>query len=431
MRLRDTMSGELRELEPGPDGRIGIYVCGPTVYDRIHVGNARPVVVFLQMKRYLEWRGQRVQLVENITDINDKIYTAALRRGVRSDDLAAEMTRAFVDDTDRLGLGRPDDEPLASEMIPEIVALIEELVAAGHAYEAGGDVYFAVRSFERYGELSGQRPDDVETGARVELGEHKRDPVDFALWKATKDDEDTSWPSPWGDGRPAWHIECSAMAEKLLGREFEVHGGGRDLVFPHHENEIAQSCSIGRGFARLWAHNGMLELAGEKMSKSEGNIEGLAEALDRWGPETLIMLFLQAHYRSPMEYSERTLEQARRACATLRERLRQGGGEDPAARRQVCEALDDDFSTPRALAVLFGAPPEARDTVAEVLDVLGLGGLAEVEEAPGEVELLADARRAARDRRDFAESDRLRDEIAALGWEVRDTAGGHELVRRD
>jgi cysteinyl-tRNA synthetase len=431
MRLRDTLTGEPRELEPGPDGAIGIYVCGPTVYDRIHVGNGRPVVVFLQMKRYLEWRGQTVRLVENITDINDKIYVAAKARGVRSDELAAEMTRAFLADTDRLGLGRPDEEPLASETVPEIVAMIEELVASGHAYEAGGDVYFAVRSFDRYGELSGQRPDDVESGARVEPGEHKRDPVDFALWKATKDDEDTWWPSPWGDGRPAWHIECSAMAEKLLGREFEVHGGGRDLIFPHHENEIAQSCSIGRGFARVWAHNGMLELRGEKMSKSEGNIQGLAEALDEWGPETLIMLFLQAHYASPMEYSDATLEQARAACETLRNRLRSGSGEDAGVRDAVCEALDDDFNTPRALAVLFRAPPEARDTVAEVLDVLGLGGLAEMEEAPGEVELLVEARRAARERRDFAESDRLRDEIAALGWEVRDTAGGYELVRRD
>ncbi|HEX2375994.1 MAG TPA: cysteine--tRNA ligase [Gaiellales bacterium] len=431
MRLRDTLTGELRELEPGPDGAIGIYVCGPTIYDRIHVGNARPVVVFLQMKRYLEWCGQPVRLVENITDINDKIYAAARAKGMRSDELAAEMARAFIEDTDRLGLGRPDAEPLATETVPEIIALIEELIAAGHAYEAGGDVYFAVRSFDRYGELSGQRPDDVESGSRVEPGEHKRDPVDFALWKATKDDEDTWWASPWGDGRPAWHIECSVMAEKLLGREFSVHGGGRDLIFPHHENEIAQSCSVGRGFARVWAHNGMLELRGEKMSKSEGNIEGLAQALDRWGPEVLVMLFLQAHYRSPMEYSDATLEQARTACETLRNRLRSGTGEDPAVREAVREALDDDFNTPRALAVLFTAPPEARDTVAEVLDVLGLGGLAEVEEAPGEVELLAEARRAARERRDFAESDRLRDEIAALGWEVRDTAGGHELVRRD
>jgi cysteinyl-tRNA synthetase len=431
MRLRDTLTGELRELQPGADGTIGIYVCGPTIYDRIHVGNARPVVVFLQMKRYLEWRGQPVRLVQNITDINDKIYVAARAKGMRSDELAADMARAFVEDTDRLGLGRPDEEPLASGTIPEIVALIEELIAAGHAYEAGGDVYFAVRSFDRYGELSGQRPDDVEAGARVEPGEHKRDAVDFALWKATKADEDTLWPSPWGDGRPAWHIECSAMAEKLLGREFAVHGGGRDLIFPHHENEIAQSCSIGRGFARVWAHNGLLQMSGEKMSKSEGNIDGLAPALDRWGAETLIMYFLQAHYASPMDYDVAALERVRTACETLRNRLRAGSGEDVGVRAAVCEALDDDFNTPRALAVLFRAPPEARDTVAEVLGVLGLGGLAEVPEAPGEVEALADARRAARERRDFAESDRLRDEIAALGWDVRDTAGGYELVRRD
>jgi cysteinyl-tRNA synthetase len=432
VRLRDSLTGEHRELEPADDGTIGFYVCGPTIYDRIHVGNARPVVVFLQMKRYLEWRGQPVRLVENITDINDKIYVAARARGVRSDDLAAEMSRAFIADTDRLGLGRPDDEPLASETIPEIVALIEELVASGHAYEAGGDVYFAVRTFDRYGELSGQRVDEVESGGRVEPGEHKRDPVDFALWKATKDDEDTWWPSPWGDGRPAWHIECSAMAEKLLGREFAVHGGGRDLIFPHHENEIAQSCSIGRGFARVWAHNGMLELRGEKMSKSEGNIESLADALDEWGPETLIMLFLRAHYGSPMEYSDATLEQARSACATLRERLRSGSGDDQAVRAAVCDALDDDFNTPRALALLFRAPPEARDTVAEVLGVLGLGGLAAGDEAaPAEVEDLARARDEARVRRDYAESDRLREEIAARGWEVRDTAQGHDLVRRD
>ena len=341
------------------------------------------------------------------------------------------MARAFIEDTDRLGLGRPDDEPLASETIPEIVALIEELIAAGHAYEARGDVYFAVRSFDRYGELSGQRPDEVVSGARAEPGEHKRDPVDFALWKATKDDEDTWWPSPWGDGRPAWHIECSAMAEKLLGREFAVHGGGRDLIFPHHENEIAQSCSIGRPFAQIWAHNGLLRLAGEKMSKSEGNIDQLSDALDRWGAETLIMFMLQAHYASPVDYDDAALERARAACETLRNRLRSGSGEDVAVRDAVCEALDDDFATPRALAVLFRAPLEARDTVAEVLEVLGLGSLAVSEQAPAEVEELAAARDAARAERDFAESDRLREAIAELGWEVRDTAEGHDLVRRD
>jgi cysteinyl-tRNA synthetase len=431
MRLRDSRTGELVELEPGPDGTIGIYACGPTVYGRIHVGNARPFVVFGLMKRYLEWRGQAVTLVENITDINDKIYAAANRAGVRSDDLAGEMAAAYIEDTGRLGIGRPDDEPLASETLPEIVGLIEELVGSEHAYEAGGDVNFAVRSFPPYGELSGQKPDELRAGARVEPGEHKRDPVDFALWKATKPDEDTAWPSPWGEGRPGWHIECSAMAEKLLGREFAVHGGGRDLIFPHHENEIAQSAAAGRPFAKVWAHNGMLRLSGEKMSKSEGNIDLLTDALDRWGAETFIMFLLQAHYASPVDYDDAALERARAACTTLRNKLRAGSGTDESLREAVIAALDEDFNTPEALALLFTAPPEAADTVAEVLDVLGLGGLAHDEAAPADVVALAEERRAARARRDFAESDRLRDELAGRGWEVRDAGDGFELYPRD
>ncbi len=431
MRLRDSRTGELAELEPGPDGAIGIYACGPTVYGRIHVGNARPFVVFVLMKRYLEWRGQRVTLVENITDINDKIYVAATRAGVRSDELAREMTATYIADTARLGIGRPDQEPLASETLPEIVGLISELVASGHAYEAEGDVNFAVRSFPAYGELSGQRPDELRAGARVEPGEHKRDPVDFALWKATKPEEDTSWPSPWGDGRPGWHIECSAMAEKLLGRRFAVHGGGRDLIFPHHENEIAQSVGAGRPFASVWAHNGMLRLSGAKMSKSEGNIDLLSDALDRWGAETFIMFLLQAHYASPIDYDDAALERARAACTTLRNRLRAGSGTDEGLRAAVVAALDDDFRTPEALALLFTAPPGARDTVAEVLEVLGLGRLGHDEPPPPDVVALAEERRGARARRDFAESDRLRDELAGRGWEVRDAGDTFELYPRD
>jgi cysteinyl-tRNA synthetase len=430
VRLRDSRSREPVELVPGADGTIGFYVCGPTVYDRIHVGNARPFVVFGLMKRYLEWRGQPVTLVENITDINEKIDVPARARGIGSDELAAEMAAAYIADTDRLGIGRPDHEPLASETVDEIVALIAELVESGRAYPVGGDVYFAVRSFPEYGALSGQRPDDLRAGARIEPGEHKRDPLDFALWKGRKPDEDTAWPSPWGEGRPGWHIECSAMAEKLLGRAFEVHAGGRDLIFPHHENEVAQSRAAGRDFARVWVHNGMLELDGGKMSKSEGNIDTLADALDRWGPETFIMYLLGAHYASPVEYSTRALEQARAACATIRERLRAGSGSDPALLEAVCEALDDDFATPRALALLHEAPASARDTVAEVLGVLGLGGLARDEDAPAEVRALADERARVRAARDFAASDRLRDEIAGLGWEVRDVADGYALYRR-
>jgi cysteinyl-tRNA synthetase len=431
VRLRDSLTREVHELEPGPDGTIGFYVCGPTVYGRIHIGNARPYVVFQLMKRYLEWRDQRVTLVENITDINDKIYDAARPLGEPSADLAAGMTAAYIADTDGLGIGRPDLEPRASETVAEIVALIEELIAAGHAYEAGGDVYFAVRSYDGYGALSNQRIEQLLEGAGAEPGEHKRDPLDFALWKANKPDEDAWWDSPWGRGRPGWHIECSAMAERWLGREFAVHGGGRDLIFPHHENEIAQSRAVGRPFARTWAHNGMLRTGGEKMSKSVGNIEPLHEALDRWGPETLITFFLRAHYASPVDYTDEALTQAQQAAARLRNLLRGGtGGRDEGLRAAVVEALDDDFNTPRALALLFEAPPEASGTVTEVLGVLGLAGLAREEEAPAELLDQARQRDQARAERDFARADLLREAIEAAGWEARDTAEGTVLYRR-
>jgi cysteinyl-tRNA synthetase len=371
-----------------------------------------------------------VTLVENITDINDKIYVAAAAAGVPSDGFAREMADAYIADTDRLGLGRPDREPRATETVGEIIGLIEELIAGGHAYDADGDVYFAVGTFDRYGQLSNQRTDQLRDGGDTEGGEHKRDPLDFALWKATKPDEDTAWDSPWGRGRPGWHIECSAMAERWLGREFAVHGGGRDLIFPHHENEIAQSQAAGRRFAHVWAHNGMLRLGGEKMSKSVGNIEPLHAALDRWGAETLIMFFLRGHYTAPIDYTDEVLEQARAAAGTLRNRLRDGtGGTDDALREAVAGALDDDFNTPRALALLFDAPPEASGTVAEVLGVLGLGSLAEEPDAPAELVAKARERDEARAGRDFARADALRDEIEAAGWEVRDTPDGTALYR--
>src|SRR6058998_792917 len=241
VRITDTLSGEVRALEPRDPPRVGIYACGPTVYSRIHVGNARPFVIPMLLRRLLERLGYQARLVINVTDINDKIYVAAREAGIPSDRLAREMTRAYVEDTDRLGLGRPDDEPLASETIPEIVALIEALIEGGHAYESGGDVYFRVRSFHGYGKLSNRDPDEMDQGEEAGTESLKEDRLDFALWKARKADEDSAWPSPWGEGRPGWHIECSAMAEKLLGTDFAIHGGGVDLVFPHHENEAAQT----------------------------------------------------------------------------------------------------------------------------------------------------------------------------------------------
>jgi cysteinyl-tRNA synthetase len=431
MRLRDALTRDDIELTPDATGRIGMYVCGPTVYGRIHVGNARPFVVFGLMRNYLRWRGQDAWLVENVTDINDKIYLAARQRGIPSDELAREMTDAYLADTERLGIGRPDVEPLATETLAEIIELIEQLIGEGRAYEAQGDVYFAVRSFDGYGSLSGQDPDALMEGARVEPGEHKRDPLDFALWKATKPDEDTSWDSPWGPGRPGWHIECSAMAERHLGAEFALHGGGLDLIFPHHENELAQSRGAGRRFARIWAHNGMLRLSGEKMSKSLGNIDPLHEALDRWGREPFILFLLRAHYASPVDYNDTVMEQATAACETLRNRLREGdGGHDPALVEAFCTALDDDFNTPKALALLFDAPPSASGTLAELLGVLGLGSLAEEQAAPADLVDAARQREQARAARDFARADELREQIEAAGWEVRDTAEGARLYRR-
>ncbi|HEY4976549.1 MAG TPA: cysteine--tRNA ligase, partial [Gaiellaceae bacterium] len=267
MRLYSTLQHQLVELPP-PPATVGIYVCGPTVYQRIHVGNARPYVIFLWLKRWLRQRGYEVKLVSNITDVNDKIYGEATRKKLKSDALAAQATAQYIEDTDRLGLGRPDAEPKATDTMDEIIGLIAELVASGHAYEAQGDVYFRVGSFEAYGQLSGQKPDQM---TEQEPNPLKEDARDFALWKATKESEDTSWDSLWGKGRPGWHIECSAMAAKELGPAFEIHGGGLDLVFPHHENELAQSRAAGQEFAHIWMHNGLLRLTGEKMSKSLGN----------------------------------------------------------------------------------------------------------------------------------------------------------------
>jgi cysteinyl-tRNA synthetase len=422
MRLYNTYSRRLEELPPTP-GPIGMYVCGPTVYQRIHVGNARPFVVSMWLRRWLRERGYDVTLVENITDINDRIYDAAPGRSAQ---LAEDASRWYIEDTEDLGLGRPDHEPKATETIPEIVALIEALLERDLAYEVDGDVYYRVARFPEYGRLSGQRPDRVE---EQEPNPRKEDPRDFALWKATKEGEDTSWDSPWGRGRPGWHIECSAMAEKHLGPAFEIHGGGLDLVFPHHENEIAQSRGAGREFARIWMHNGILEFTGEKMSKSVGNVVSLREAIDEWGRETLLMLFLGAHWRKPMDFSQETLEAAKARAEGLREVFR-NPSEKGGSWEQLVEALDDDFNTPEALAVMH----EWRDheLLRRALDLFGLASLAEQEEAPAEVHDLAARRTAARSGGDFASADRIRADIEEAGWEVRDVAGepGYQLVPR-
>src|SRR6476659_3226991 len=308
VRIKDTLSGELAALDG--EGEVGIYACGPTVYSRIHIGNARPFVVFSLLARFLRAEGYATRLVVNVTDINDKIYAAAAEAGEPSAEYAAQMTAAYMEDTERLGLGRPDAEPLATETIDGIVALIAELIEGGHAYESGGDVYFRVASFDGYGKLSNRRPEDMDQGEEAGAESLKESPLDFALWKSHKEGEDTSWESPWGPGRPAWHIECSVMAERELGPSFAIHGGGSDLVFPHHESEIAQSEAAGRGFARIWMHNGMIETDAEKMSKSEGNIFQLSEALDRYGREAVVLFLISGHYRQPIAFDEGQMEQA-------------------------------------------------------------------------------------------------------------------------
>jgi cysteinyl-tRNA synthetase len=441
--LHDTLSGRLAPLAPRDPGRVGIYACGPTVYSRIHIGNARPFVVFSLLKRFLEHEGYGATLVVNVTDVNDKIYDAARAQGRPSAELAAEMTALYRADTDGLGLGRPDHEPLASETMEEIVQYIRALVAGGHAYEAGGDVYFRVRSDPRYGSLSHRRLEDMDQGEGVEGAERKEDPLDFALWKAHKPDEDTRWESPWGPGRPGWHIECSAMAERFLGVGFDVHGGGSDLVFPHHENEAAQTRSARGGeLTRLWMHNGMIQATGEKMAKSVGNIASLHEVLERHGPQTVVMYLISGHYRQPLAFSDAALEQAQANVQRIREaarRLPRGGSPEELAdlHERFFAALARDFNTPEALAALnewvrrAGAmehPPGDR-ALREMLGVLGLEALLEpLERAPEQVRDLAERRLAARSERDFATADRLREEIASLGWEVRDEAGGFELL---
>ncbi len=461
LRLHSTLTGHDEPLVAGDDGVVGIYACGPTVYSRIHIGNARPFVVFSVLKRYLERRGMRARLVINVTDVNDKIYDAARAEGIPSTRLAERCTRQYIDDTNLLGLGRPDAEPLVTGCMDDIVALIGNLVDRDLAYAVGGDVYFRVRAFPAYGCLSGRHLDDMPDD---DPGERKEDSLDFALWKGLKDGEDAWWDSPWGPGRPGWHIECSAMAERELGMGFAVHGGGIDLAFPHHENEIAQSEGAhGAPFARIWMHNEMLELAEGKMSKSIGNIALLVDVVGRWGPDTVIAYFMQSHYRSRLPFSDDRLGEAEAACRRIRNAVRgldravgsAGDEADPAltaamidARTRFVDCMDDDFGTPGAMAAVFdlvrainqalerGSPPrgqvlEVRLGLVGLLDMLGLAGLAVPgagDEVPEDIRDLVRRREEARGARDFAGADALRAEITARGFELRDGADGPEVV---
>jgi cysteinyl-tRNA synthetase len=472
IRIHNSLGGAKEELRPITPGSLRMYVCGLTVYDYVHIGHARMLLVFDVISRYLRYRGYQLTYVRNITDIDDKI----IRRAAENNETIGALTQRFIDamheDEAQLGLARPDEEPRATEYVPQIIAMVEQLLARGYAYRAdNGDVLYSVSRFADYGRLSGKRLGDLRAGARVEVDETKRDPLDFVLWKHAKPGE-PSWESPWGPGRPGWHIECSAMSTTLLGTHFDLHGGGLDLKFPHHENEIAQSCAAtGDAFVNLWMHNGFVNVDDEKMSKSLGNFFTLREVLPKLRhPEVLRYFVLSSHYRGPINYALEQLEQADAALGRLYNALHElpavpAGASEHTAR--FIESMDDDFNTPEALAVLqtlarevnsakaVGSMARAASLGAELValgGVLGLftlpasewfrrpkpalGGGESRDSAPGwglsdaEVEERIAARRAARQARNFAESDRLRAELAAAGIVLEDRPDGATRWRR-
>lgn len=460
----DTATRRKQPLLPDGKNDLKMYVCGPTVYDHIHVGNARTYATFVALRNYLRFSGVDVTLVSNVTDINDKIYAAAREQKISSSELAERATKWYIEDTDKLGLGRPDREPKATDAIADIVALVETLIQKGLAYEKNGDVYFRVKHFQAYGKLSNRTLEEQIEGSREDLdgGEHKEDALDFVVWKAAKSDDDTSWDSPWGKGRPGWHIECSAMAAAELGATFDVHGGGLDLLFPHHENEVAQSHGAGQEFARIWMHGGLLEAGdGEKMSKSLGNFDRLHDVLDRMPGWQLVLFFLSASYRNPLAWTEQGLDNAKTLGTRITEVLRRterylasvetrGTGDETFADSSrewegIHEALRDDFNTAEALKELNGliydlntavdehATPQLvrnqRKAILEFIDVFGLTALIpEAVDVTVEAQGLIRQRDEARAKKNFEESDRLRAELEALGYVVKDTAGGTELT---
>lgn len=462
LRINDTLQRAVVPIEPRDDGKISMYVCGPTVQSEPHVGHGRSAVAFDSIRRYLIWSGYEVTFVRNVTDIEDKIIAAANESGETVAALAEKMGRRFADAYRALGALEPDYEPKATDHIPGIIELIERLIDRGLAYPSEGDVYFSVRAFEGYGSLSGRNLDELRSGSRVEIGESKHDPLDFALWKGAKPGEPW-WDSPWGPGRPGWHIECSAMALSLLGADFDIHGGGTDLIFPHHENEIAQSeGATGERFVRYWLHNGMVNLGGEKMAKSTGLVVDLKTLMDRHGGRALRLLYLRAHYRSPIEYSPELLEEAKEALDRLERLLDRAtpGSPDEDALASFRAAMDDDFGTPRAVSQLFdlvregnrlidsgqdaGAVVGAVDEIYRVLGLadasapqaaeLDLGDLAARFGVEGGGEEIIDSlialREEARGDRRFTDADQIRDALEESGIVLEDGPDGTRWLRQ-
>ena len=462
MQLYNTLTRKKEELVPLVPGKISMYACGPTVYNFFHIGNARPFIVFDTLRRYLEYRGFEVRFVQNFTDIDNKMIRRAHEEGTSVRELGERFIQEYYRDADALGIERATVNPRATEYIDEIITLVKTLVDNGHAYETpAGDVYFSVRSFPGYGKLSGQNIDDLENGARVDPDEQKHDPLDFALWKAEKPGE-PSWPSPWGKGRPGWHIECSAMSMNLLGESFDIHAGGQDLVFPHHENEIAQSeAATGKPFARYWLHNGYINVDNQKMSKSENNFFTVREIAADFDLEAVRLFMLGVHYRNPVNFSHELIQQAESALErlrTARERLREAPVADEASAGDAAfvaslgdfkarfeAAMDDDLNTADALGVLFElarqvnifvSEPRGQEAIGaagalydELVGVLGLLQHEAKAAVSAEAEALLNARQEARANKDFQRADALRDQLHAMGFAVEDTPQGPKLKK--
>ncbi|MDZ7727967.1 MAG: cysteine--tRNA ligase [Dehalococcoidia bacterium] len=446
MILHDTLSNEHRELKPLGD-EVRMYVCGVTPYSQSHVGHALKAVAFDVLRRYLEWAGYRVRHIENFTDIDDKLIARSQELGIDMGELAEMNIQDYVGQLHRLNVLPAHEYPRVTQMVPQVCAMIQGLIDRGHAYEAGGDVYYRVRSFPSYGRLSKRNLDDLKSGARIDPTELKDDPLDFALWKTAKPGE-MSWESPWGPGRPGWHIECSAMALETLGEQIDIHGGGADLVFPHHENEIAQSEGYtGKPFAQFWLHCALLQMGGEKMSKSIGNIVSIGEALDTYGPDAFRMLVLQSHYRSPVTYSPDAMDASRTGAERLRAAAfgqdqpgASGAVETDGYRERFADAMNNDLNTPQAVAVLFELSrevnrgrSEGRDTAdasALLRELAGVLGLSLAEDTGGSAEaapfidLLIALRSELRSAKQFQLADTVRDRLAELGVEVKDGPQG-------
>lgn len=461
MQIYNTMTRKKEELIPLVPGEISMYVCGPTVYNFFHIGNARPFVVFDTLRRYLEYRGYKVKFIQNFTDIDDKLIRKANEEGITVPQVAERYIREYYTDADALSVERATCNPRATEHIPQIISLVETLIEKGHAYPAdNGDVYFSVRSFPGYGKLSGQSIEDLESGARIDPTEHKKDPLDFALWKGAKPGE-PAWDCPWGKGRPGWHIECSAMSMELLGPTFDIHAGGQDLVFPHHENEIAQSeAATGKPFARYWMHNGYINVNNQKMSKSLGNFLLVRDIGKEFDLEAVRLFLLGAHYRNPINFSRDLVEQSNAGLVrirTARERLaeaKEGPATDADAsfiasldefKKAFCDAMDDDLNTADAIGVLFDytravntfvtepRSREALDKAAELFDsitsVLGILQHQKAEEFPAEALALLEERAIVRKAKDWARADAIRDELKAMGYAVEDSKDGAKLKK--